>query len=183
MRLADMPVEDIPLSAEEKAECDRETEQMFARMELGSEPEPALAAVRETLMAGAHVSLDEQTVQVPAPLGDHDPQSTVLESVTEHRQRYDFRFSLTRINVEVEKKVIQTPDGERRMVSASTRQLGPARYEVTWGFLVYLTLMVVQYAMPLNRMAKLLSTPDKKFTAGSLGRLVHYVATRLVAAS
>ena len=180
MRLADMPVEDIPLSAEEKAECDRETEQMFARMQLGSGPEPALSSVGETLMAGAQVSLGEQTVELPAPVDNLDPRTTVLESVTEQRQRYDFRFSLTRINVEVGKKVILGPDGQPRMVSASTRELGPARYEVTWGFLTSLTLMVVQYAMPLNRMAKLLSTPDKKFTAGGLGRLLHYVALRLV---
>ncbi len=37
-----------------------------------------------------------------------------------------------------------------------------------------------QFAMPLNRLAKLFSTAAKKFTASGLSRMLHYVAQRLL---
>jgi hypothetical protein len=64
------------------------------------------------------------------------------------------------------------------MVSASTAELGPPRFGVTWRFLVNMVVLVVQYAMPMNRLGNLLSTDDKRFTASGLSRMLRYVATR-----
>jgi len=74
---------------------------------------------------------------------------------------------------------VVTEDG-RRVVSGSTSQFGPPRYAVTWGALATLAVMVGQFAMPLNRLATMLSTSWKRFTAGGLSRMAHYVATRLL---
>jgi hypothetical protein len=82
------------------------------------------------------------------------------------------------ITVQVEKKIVEGQDGERRVVSASTTELGPPRYAVTWEFLAHMAVLVVQYAMPMNRLATLLSTEAKRFSAGSLSRLLRYVAQR-----
>ncbi|HCF58552.1 MAG TPA: hypothetical protein DFS52_11230, partial [Myxococcales bacterium] len=41
-------------------------------------------------------------------------------------------------------------------------------------------MLAGQFALPFNRLATLLSTPAKRFSAGSLGRLLHYVAKRFL---
>jgi hypothetical protein len=38
--------------------------------------------------------------------------------------------------------------------------------------------LVVQYAMSMNRLAQLLSTEAKRFSAGALARMLRYVAHR-----
>ena len=49
---------------------------------------------------------------------------------------------------------------------------------MTWGFLAHMVVLVVQYAMPMNRLATLLSTDAKRFSAGMLARMLRYVARR-----
>jgi len=173
--IADLPVEEIELSPEEQAEIAQETREGMERMRLGGEPDPALRSVTETLMTAAQVETDERSVVLPALVDEKDE---VIDTVVEKRERYDFSFSVTRVAVAVEKKVVIGDDGERRIISASTADLGPPRCSVTWEFLAHMAVLVVQYAMPLNRLGKLVSTPKKKFTAGALGRLLHYVAER-----
>lgn len=40
-------------------------------------------------------------------------------------------------------------------------------------------MLVGQFAMPLNRQSTLFSTEEKRFTAGSLSRMLRYVTERL----
>jgi hypothetical protein len=84
------------------------------------------------------------------------------------------------IELDVEKKVVVTADGERTVVAASSAQFGPPRYSVTWSALATLAVMVGQFAMPLNRLATMLCTAGTRFTAGGLSRMLHYVAERLL---
>jgi hypothetical protein len=87
---------------------------------------------------------------------------------------------VSRINLEVEKKILEDEDGQRYVVTASTSDWGPPRYSVTWKGLATLAVLVGQFALPFNRLATLFSTSAKRFTAGALGRLLQYVAGRLV---
>ena len=41
-----------------------------------------------------------------------------------------------------------------------------------------MAVLVVQYAMPMNRLGTLLSTDAKRFSAGTLARMLRYVAQR-----
>ncbi len=41
-----------------------------------------------------------------------------------------------------------------------------------------MAVLVVQYAMPMNRLATLLSTDAKRFSAGALARMLRYIARR-----
>jgi hypothetical protein len=66
------------------------------------------------------------------------------------------------------------------VLCASTAEYGPPRFSVTWGTLATLAVMVAQFALPLNRLGTLLTTSGKRFTAGALSRMLHYVAERLV---
>ena len=162
---------------EEEKEQDREeVRQHIARLKLGGGAQAAFESAKEAFMIGAQVAMSEETLELPAPVDD--TKVKVLDTVVDHRERYDFTFSVRKLSVDVEKKVIEGTDGERHVVSASTADLGPPRYAVTWEFLAHMAVLVVQYAMPMNRLGNLLTTDAKKFTAGSLARLLRYVAQR-----
>jgi hypothetical protein len=174
----DIEPEDDERSDAQKAAGQAAVRAQIARLQLGGgEVEPALQSSNEAFMTGAQVATVEQTLPWPAPAVS-EQQGEVVDTITDERERFDFTFTMRRITVQVEKKIVKTPSGERRVVSKSTSELGPPGYTVTWDFLAHMTVLVVQYAMPMNRLATLLSTENKHFSAGSLARLLHYVAER-----
>ena len=145
------------------------------RYNLGGEPDPALQSVTETLMHGAEANITDEGIHVPAPELPTEG-CKLLETRVEERVRYDFRLEVARVIANVEKKVFIDEQGFRRVISASTAELGPPRFRVTWGFLVNMVILVVQYAMPMSRLANMLSSSHKRFTAGGLARMLRYVA-------
>ncbi len=179
--LDDIPrVEDIELTPEEMAANRAFATQFAKNLVLGNGADPALKSVNEALMpTGAVLSTEKQVtlpVEVPADLAD----AQVIKTLTEQRVRYDFSVAVTRLAMDIEKKVLVDADGERHVIAASTSEYGPPRYAVTWRALATLAVMVGQFAMPFHRLGTLLSTPGKRFTAGALSRMLHYVARRLV---
>ena len=162
-KLSALPPEEEELSQAEEEEIAREVEEQMALYGLGDGPDPSLQPASETLMVGTQEGAAERQVPLPVPEETLGQYGQVLDTMVEQRQRYDFSFVVTRMVVEVEKKVVVGADGERQVVSASTAELGPPRSSLTWGFLVHLVLLAVQYAMPFNRLGKLLSTPDKSY--------------------
>jgi len=175
----DTPVEEIELSEQSQAESAEYAEQFVQRLEKGNTSEPSLQSSTESLMNGSVVSFAEEDVSLKAKLPEDVREEDIVKTLTETRVRYDFSVSVTRLNIDVEKKIVMTEDGNRQVFSASTSEYGPPRYAVTWQALATLAVMVGQFAMPLNRLATMLSTAVKRFTAGSLSRMAHYVAERL----
>lgn len=171
--------EAVPTEEEEEASIAEENRQFRARVRLGDGADPSFESSAQTLMTGAEVTTIDRTEEVQADLTQED-EDKVVSTMVEHRQRYDFSFTVSRVHVEVEKKVVEDAPGERRVISGSTAHLGPPRYQVTWELLAHAVVLVVQYAMPMHRLARLLSTESKRFTASHLSRLFHYVATRFV---
>jgi hypothetical protein len=176
-KLANRPVEEILLTPEQQESSRLGARALVERAQLGGDPDPALQSSAEHLMSGGEDTLTHEEVFLAAEIGEGD---TVVDTMVEERERFDFSFSVKRVAVQVEKAVVVGADGERRMVSASTASVGPPRSSVTWEFLAHMAVLVVQYAMPLHRLGRLLTTPYKKFTAGGLGRHLHYVAERLL---
>ena len=180
-KLMKMPVqrglEEFELSEEEKAECAAEAHEGMARFRLGGGAQPAFESSKEAFMTGAQVATSEETLVLPAPVNEKR-DGKVLDTIVEERERFDFSFEVKRLTLQVEKKVVQGKDGERHVVSASTASFGPPGYAVTWGFLAHMAILVVQYAMPMNRLAQLMSTEAKRFSAGALARMLRYVAHR-----
>lgn len=169
------PAEEIELTEEEKAQVAAENRQLAERFKLGQAADPRLEGLSETLMTEGCITTNELLVPVPAltPKGVE-----VVQQFTEERLRYDFTLAVNRVVAEVEKKVVVDADGERRVISGSTWELGPPHYGVTWTFLTNLTVMVVQYGLPMNRLAKLLSNDDKNLSASTLSKMLRYVAER-----
>lgn len=180
-KLMKMPVDpeldDYELTEEEKAQNKAEVLEQMARLRLGGGAQPAFESSKEAFMTGAQVATSEETLMLPAPVNEKR-DGKVLDTIVEERERFDFSFEVKRISLQVEKKVVQGKDGERHVVSASTASVGPRGYAVTWGFLAHMVILVVQYAMPMNRLATLLSTETKRFSAGTLARMLRYVAHR-----
>jgi hypothetical protein len=180
-KLMRMPV-DVELDEDERSDAEKaadeaEVLEQMARLRCGGEAQPALQSSDEAFMTGSQVATVEQTLLLPAPAVS-EQDGKVIDTIIDERKRFDFTFTVRQITLQVEKKIVEDRDGERRVVSASTAELGPPRYAVTWDFLTHMTVLVVQYAMPMNRLATLLSTDAKRFSAGALARLLLYVAQR-----
>jgi hypothetical protein len=173
-------LEDIAPTAEEQAKADAAADRFVEHVLQGNGPDPAMQSVNETLMPAGAVLASEQQVSLPVTLPPDLADATVVETLHEQRVRHDFSMSVTRIELDVEKKVVVDPEGERHVVAASTAKYGPPRYSVTWQALATLAVLVAQFALPFNRLATMLSVAGKRFTAGALSRMLHYVAERLV---
>jgi hypothetical protein len=172
-------LEDIAPTPEEQAKADAAADRFVEHVLRGHGPDPAMQSVNETLMPAGAVLANEQYVSLPATLPPDLADATVVETLHEQRVRHDFSMSLTRIELDVEKKVVVDQEGERYVVAASTAEYGPPRYSVTWQALATLAVLVAQFAIPFNRLATMLSAAGKRFTAGALSRMLHYVAERL----
>jgi hypothetical protein len=172
-------LEDIAPTSEEQAKADAAADRFVEHVLRGNGPDPAMKSVNETLMPAGAVLANEQYVSLPATLPPDLADATVVETLHEQRVRHDFSMSLTRIELDVEKKVVVDQEGERHVVTASTTEYGPPRYSVTWQALATLAVLVAQFALPFNRLATMLSAAGKRFTAGALSRMLHYVAERL----
>lgn len=176
----DTPLEEIELTEEQKAASLASALEFGEHLQLGDGADPTLQSVNETLMPGGAVVTIEEFEDLAAELPEELADGTVVKTLNEQRVRYDFSVSVSRIELDVEKKVVVKPNGERAVVVASTASVGPPRYSVTWSALATLAVLVGQFALPLNRLATMFSTFGKRFTAGGLGRMLHYVAQRLV---
>lgn len=169
--------EDEELTDAEKAATAAEVREQMERYKLGGGAQPAFESSKQAFITGAQVTTTEETIPLPAPF-DAERDGKLVDTVVEERERFDFSFTVRRVTLEVEKKVVLGQDGERRILSPSTAAIGPPRYSVTWEFLAHMSVLVVQYAMPMNRLATLLSTEHKRFSAGALARMLRYVAQR-----
>jgi hypothetical protein len=182
--LAEEPerLEDIELTEEEKAAGRAAGERFANNLRQGTErgADPAMESVNETLMPGGAVQLNQMHVSLPAAVPEELAQAQVVKHLSESRVRYDFSVAVTRIEFDVEKKVVVDEDGGRHVITASTSEYGPRRYGVTWEALATLAVLVGQFALPMNRLSTMFSTEAKRFTTGALSRMLHYVAQRLV---
>jgi len=174
--------EDFQLSKEQQESNRQRAKQFVERLDQGQgEQDDELRSVDEALMPQGAIVSTEHVEGLAVELSEELCDGKVIKTLKDKRVRYDISVSVSRIELDVDKKVLVKDSGERTVVCASTDDLGPARYSVTWGALATLAILVGQFAMPLNRLATLFSCVGKQFTAGGLSRLLHYVAVRLVA--
>lgn len=166
------------LTPEKRAAIAAESAAFAVRAQLGGGADPALESEPEALMNADVVCVEEDFDTVEAVLPSDAGQETVVKTLVDPRMRYEFAVTVTRLQLNVEKKVLVTKDGKRRIISGDVQKYGPKGFAVTWQALATLAVMVGQFAMPLNRLGTMLSTATKKFTATSLGRMLHYVAER-----
>jgi hypothetical protein len=173
------PLEEIELTEEERAQTKAAADRFIEHLLTGERADPGMKSVSEVLMPGGAVLVHEERQSLPAVLPEDLAHAQVVKTHHEERVRYDFSVTLTRIVLDVEKKVVVDDGGERYVIAPSTLEYGPPRYSVTWDAMATLAVLTAQFALPFNRLGTLLSTPHKRFSAGALGRMLHYVAQRL----
>jgi hypothetical protein len=161
------------LSADRKAELAQQSADWRERSDSGGGPDPRFAPLSEALMTGMTSTLQYEDVTCSVAQ-DVPKNAKVLQTLTEERRRVDFSFQVTVKNLAVEKAVVSTPSG-KTIVSASTEAYGPPKKAVTWQFLASMAMLVALYAVPFHRLARLVSTPFKRFTSAELTR--HFQAT------
>lgn len=173
-----MKIEDIELTAEELAENAKESAELLQRLTLGDGPQAAFESPKQAFMQGGEVQVVEAKI-----LTTVNPDVLVNEQIvsrmTDERTRFGFNLTVSKVTVEVEKIIVKDSDSTR-IISASTRDIGPPEMDVTWDFLTNMTIMVAQYAMAFNRLASMLTIPEKRFTSAKLSRMFCYVAKHFV---
>lgn len=177
----EIAAESIEPTAEEKACAQARSREFVENLERGDGADPEFASVNETLMPDGAVLTTEHIEELAVDASEQQAEATVIKTLKDKRVRYDIAVSVSRIELEVEKQVVVNGNGQRTVIAASTDDYGPPHYSVTWSALATLAIFVGQFAMPLNRLATLFSAVGKRFTAGGLSRLLHYVAVRLLA--
>jgi len=170
--------DDEELSPEEVAENAKEQAEHHARASSGGGAAPEFNQPHQDIVGGgiAVVETDFESVEVQY---DPDPDEVLVQTFADpkRRVRYDLEIVLTRVEIEVEKKVFER-DGDRKVVSGSTHRIGPEKMKVTWNFLAQIAVQCSHVFIPFNRLAKVLSTEEKVFSASEIYRYFHYVARR-----
>jgi hypothetical protein len=177
---ATIRLEDIELTKEQIEANRRASDRFIEHLLEGGGADPAMKSAAETLMPAPAVPMGRTQAKLPVRIPEDLADASVVKTMTEQRARYDFSVAVTRIDLDVEKKIVVDKDGDRHVITSSTIEYGPPRYSVTWGALATLAILVGQFALPFNRLSTLFSTIEKRFTAGALSRMLHYVAERLL---
>lgn len=172
-------LEDDELTPEDIAEFEQEQREYRQNVSLGQRCDLDCARTTESLMTGAVAHLRTETVDVLVDREGLPRDAVVKQEFTEERERINFSFTVTRLDIQVEKLAVETKSGTT-LVAGNLDEIGPPKSKVTWEFLANMAVLIAQYAMPLNRFAGLVSTPMKTFKAAEISRYFRYVATRLV---
>ena len=171
---------DEPWTEADEAELAAEQAASEGRLALGNRCDLDCARSAESLMTGSAVTVQTEDMISRVDRDSLPRNSVVTQQFFEDRERINFSFNVTKINIEVEKLAITTPAGPT-LVSASTEDIGPPKSKVTWEFLASMVVLVAQYALPLNRFAALASSPVKTFMSSEISRHFQYVASRFSA--
>ena len=143
IKLAMTKVEDIQLSEEDLAQCAKESAEYEARLLLGSGPQVKLESPKQAFMLGGDVKVEEEFAETKV-----NPDLLVGEEVvgrlTDERERYGFNLTVSKVSIEVEKIIVKDGDTSTRIISASTREFGPPKMDVTWEFLANTTIMLIR---------------------------------------
>ncbi len=113
----------------------------------------------------------------------HDPKKIVINRIEnfdnlrglhngfDNRKRYEYGVSTKEINLKVE-TVTDIKTG--KSVTASTDEIGPPNSQATWTAIVNTIICVIGYAIPLNRLATMLTPSCPYFTSSRLCSFLDY---------
>lgn len=178
MVLEQTPIDDDDFSPEEEARLAQEDQECAERMAMGQRCDLDCAGVTETLMRGVAPDVQVEDVDCMVDQDSLPKGAVVKQQFFEERERINFSFTVTKLDIAVEKLSVETSAGTT-LVAATLDQIGPPKSKVTWEFLANMSILVAQYAMPLNRFAGMASSSAKRFTSAEMCRHFHYVASRL----
>lgn len=166
---------------EETPEQEAEAKAQFeARASSGGGADPSLAPVNEPLMSGLSPATSTETQICAVDLDSLPKGSQVKRTFEVIRKRIHASFSVTVIDVHQGYTEIVDGFGEKRLIAADIVDIGPARSDVTWGFITYACIMIAQQITPMHRLARSLTTTARKFTTTDMTRYFTSAAERFI---
>jgi hypothetical protein len=173
-------LEDYVLTPEDLAESEQAGKSLSSHILEGEGArEPRLESPNEPFMTGVTADLEEDEIDAIVNR-DKTKGLKIVDTLADERERFNFEIKVEKIKINVEKLVVEDETGETRIITASTKHIGPPRFDITWEFLANLCVLVAQYALPFNRIATMLTTTAKKFSASMLSKHFIYTADRFV---
>lgn len=136
---------------------------VMAKQELLQESE--FSASQEPLFSG-HLSQQngiDQPMKIDRPRHFLNPRG--LHTSSDDRSRHEFGVTTTTYNLKVE-TVTDLRTGQS--VTASTDEIGPPNSQATWVAIANAVIAIIGYAIPINRLATMLTQSNAYFTSSRL---------------
>jgi hypothetical protein len=146
------------------------------RAGLGGGADRAFDPPAEALMNAMSVATVHKTMSCNVDRESLRPGTRIQRAFTETRRRIDASFCVTLLNVEQEYLSVVDTHGDKQLIAGDILDIGPARADVTWRFLSFMSIMLAQQVCPMNRLARMVTTPDRKFTSTDISRYFPFVA-------
>jgi hypothetical protein len=127
--------------------------------------EPAFSRSGETVFTGnlAEASEEERPLKVTRMENFENPRG--LHSASDDRTRYEYGVTTKTIHLQVE---TVTDPRTGKSVTASTDDIGPPNSQATWVAIANTIIAVIGYAIPINRLAKMLKDSCPYFTSSRI---------------
>ncbi len=127
--------------------------------------EPAFAASGEALFTGniADRAQEDRPLKVDRVENFENPRG--LHGTSDDRTRYEHSVTTKTIRLSVE---TVTDPRTGKSVTASTDEIGPPNSQSTWTGIANTIISVIGYAIPINRLATMLSQSNPYFTSSRL---------------
>ena len=127
--------------------------------------EPAFQRTSETVFSGNLAQASEESRQQSVDKMENFAHPVGLHSSSDDRTRYEFSVTTKTIHLSVE-TVSDPRTGQS--VTASTDDIGPPNTQATWSAIANAIIAVIGYAIPINRLARMLEASCPYFTSSRI---------------
>jgi len=134
----------------------------------------SLASPVEDLFSGNLCDDAQQTSRLGVDRVKQFDNPKGLHSSVDDRRRHEYVVTTRTMNLEVE---TVTDPRTGKSVTASTDHIGPPNSQATWTAIANTVISVVGYAIPANRLAKMLKGSNPYFTTARLLSFLEYAAS------
>ena len=127
--------------------------------------EPAFERSGETVFTGNLAEAGEEARPLKVTRMEKFENPRGLHSTSDGRTRYEYGVTTKTIHLQVE---TVTDPRTGQSVTASTDEIGPPNSQATWVAIANTIIAVIGYAIPINRLAKMLEASCPYFTSSRI---------------
>src|SRR6185437_13213904 len=127
--------------------------------------DPAFARSGEQVFTGNLAEASEEKRRLRVDRVENFENPTGLHGTADARTRYEYGVTTKTINLSVE---TVTDPRTGKSVTASTDEVGPPNSQATWVAIANTIIAVIGYAIPINRLARMLEKSCPYFTSSRI---------------
>ena len=140
------------------------------------EADDDLKKAEEALFADGQLEVQERTIRLSVDKNAEFGKSVGLHQKIVKTERYQPKLILEKLIIEQE---VVTDWSTGKTVRGNIEEVGPKKSKITWQMLAWLAQMVSGYNIPMDRLAKILSSEIKGFSSGRISSYISNIATML----